>query len=311
MSARTLTVVTYHYVRDLERSRYPEIRGLDIQSFRNQISYFKNNYTFISLPDLIQAIEQTEKLPEKSILLTFNDNYIDHFRCVFPVLDEHDISGCFFPEIRAAEESIVLPNHKIHYILASVQNPNAIVHKIRELLNDYRNEYNLESEGMYFNRLAKPSEYDPKEVIYIKRLLQTELDENVSGIFIEHLFNEFVDVDEMVLSKELYMDKKHFECMMRHGMYFGIIGYNHRRLPSLSIEDQKDEIDRSKQYLINLGVNDDLLTVSYPWGDFNADTIKVLKACNIKAAFTSRPETADLDKHHRFEIPRFDTNHFK
>ena len=42
-----LTIVMYHYVRDLKYSRYPKIKGLDIKLFKKQIQFFKNNYHFV------------------------------------------------------------------------------------------------------------------------------------------------------------------------------------------------------------------------------------------------------------------------
>jgi len=310
MGNRRITIITYHYVRDLKRSRYPAIQGLDLAAFRRQLYYLSENYTFISLPELIRAIDDESELPGQALLLTFNDNYIDHFRYVFPLLDEMNITGCFFPEIRAITEDVVLPNHKIHYILASAPGPDMIVKKINELLDHYRREFTLASKESYFEKLAKPSEFDPREIIFIKRLLQNELDEQLAEIFIDHLFKEFVDVEEAILSKELYMDQNHIKCMLRHGMHFGIIGYNHLRLPTLSKEAQHDEIERSGTYLLDLGVREKHLTVSYPWGYYNPDTLEILEKNNIRAAFTGQPEIADLDRHHRFKLPRFDTNDF-
>lgn len=36
-----LFVVMYHYTRDLKHSRYPEIKGLDVSLFREQIEFMK------------------------------------------------------------------------------------------------------------------------------------------------------------------------------------------------------------------------------------------------------------------------------
>ena len=39
-----VTIVMYHYVRDLKNSRYPNIKGLDIEKFKKQIKFFKENH---------------------------------------------------------------------------------------------------------------------------------------------------------------------------------------------------------------------------------------------------------------------------
>ncbi len=75
-----LTIVMYHYVRDLRHSRYPEIKGLQTELFEQQIAYIARRYNPISAYDLIEAVVGGEELPPKAILLTFDDAYIDHFK---------------------------------------------------------------------------------------------------------------------------------------------------------------------------------------------------------------------------------------
>ena len=48
-----LTVVMYHYVRDLVHSRYPKIHGLQIELFREQVQFLKKNYNFVILMNLV------------------------------------------------------------------------------------------------------------------------------------------------------------------------------------------------------------------------------------------------------------------
>ena len=42
-----VTVVMYHYVRDLKNSRYPNIKGLDIEKFKKQINNLKKEFKHI------------------------------------------------------------------------------------------------------------------------------------------------------------------------------------------------------------------------------------------------------------------------
>ena len=86
-----LSIVMYHYVRDLKNSRYPNIKGLDVKLFREQLKYIQNHYKVIRMEDLISAFENNTKLPKNSILLTFDDGYKDHFDFVFPI----DVLGGF------------------------------------------------------------------------------------------------------------------------------------------------------------------------------------------------------------------------
>ncbi len=120
----------YHYVRPLKQSKYPEIKGLEVKRFLSQIEYFKNNFHFITVEHLLDCIYEEKQLPEKSVLLTFDDGFKDHYSHVFPILKKYQIQGSFFPPAKPIEEKIVLDVHKIHFILASTINKHEIVKEI-------------------------------------------------------------------------------------------------------------------------------------------------------------------------------------
>ena len=92
----------YHYVRDLENSRYPDIKGLDINLFKEQIDYMRKYYHVIKMEEVIHSIDNQLKIPEKSVLLTFDDAYSDHYSNVFPeswyaidIIRQNDTSSPF------------------------------------------------------------------------------------------------------------------------------------------------------------------------------------------------------------------------
>lgn len=44
-----LHIAMYHYVRNLQNSRYPEIKGLDVHLFRDQIEFMKKNFNVVTM----------------------------------------------------------------------------------------------------------------------------------------------------------------------------------------------------------------------------------------------------------------------
>ena len=86
MENQNLTVVMYHYVRDLKHSRYPSIKGLDVALFKEQVAFLKKHYSFVTVEEVIAATQGIHKLPSHPVLLTFDDAYIDHFTYAFPIL---------------------------------------------------------------------------------------------------------------------------------------------------------------------------------------------------------------------------------
>ena len=97
-------IVMYHYVREIKNSKFPNIKGLEFSNFKKQINYFIKNFNIISNADLIEILE-TKKIPKKkSILLTFDDGYKDHWEYVFPYLLKKKIPGCFYPPVQVIKK---------------------------------------------------------------------------------------------------------------------------------------------------------------------------------------------------------------
>ena len=91
----TISVVMYHYVREVKNSRYPNLKGLEYSNFKNQINFFDKNFNILSNNDFNEIIS-TKKIPLKpSVLLTFDDGYIDHYKYVFPFLKKKKLKLIF------------------------------------------------------------------------------------------------------------------------------------------------------------------------------------------------------------------------
>ena len=85
----------YHYVREIKNSKFPNLKGLEFEDFKKQINYFIKNFNIISHSDLVEILN-TKKIPKKkSILLTFDDGYIDHWKYVFPFLKKKKFLDVF------------------------------------------------------------------------------------------------------------------------------------------------------------------------------------------------------------------------
>ncbi len=316
-------IIMYHYVRELSYTRYPGIKGLKVSLFKEQLTYLRKYHNFVRSTDLIAAIYENKPLPENAVWLTFDDAYADHYTNVFPILDEMGIEGAFFAPVKAITEHEVLDVNKVHFILASVKNINELVEDIYKLLNEHREQYNLQSNEYYFNKLAVANRFDPKEVIFVKRLLQVELVEELRNRLTDILFKKYVSDDEAAFSRELYMSKDQMKCMVRHGMYVGSHGYDHYWLNSLPVEKQISEIDKSLEFLKAIGSDVDNWIMCYPYGAYKnlhennlgggstvSSLIEVIRERGCKLALTTEVASAILDKEHAFKLPRFDTNDF-
>lgn len=308
-----LTVVMYHYVRDLKNSRYPDIKGCDISAFREQVAFIKKHYHPVTVEEVIDAYYSKKQLPDHAILLTFDDAYSDHFEYAFPVLYHEGIQGVFFAPVKAVTEHTVLDVNKVHFIIASTPTERTpeLLKELQRMVEENREEYGLESFDSYYEKLAVPNRFDTKEVILVKRLLQVALPEMLRKKITSELFHKVVGMDEAVFSRELYMSLDQIKCMVDCGMHIGSHGYDHYWLNSLSIEKQQFEIEKSIEFIKSVGGDINNWTIGYPYGVYNDDTIALLKQYGCKMGFTTKVGVADLninEKDALYKIPRLDVN---
>lgn len=306
---RKVTVVMYHYVRDLQHSRFPAIKGLSLDRFRRQLDHLEAHYTFVTVEDVLAAVHSKDgELPANAVLLTFDDGYQDHFTNVFPLLDERNIQGCFFPPAQAVLEHKVLEVNKIHFVLASIQSPDQLSERIFELISEFRAEYGLKSKESYLHELDGAHRYDPPEVVIIKRLLQRELPLPVRTEIVRRLFAEYVTTDEAAFACELYMSMDQITCLHRNGMHIGSHGFSHAWLNYLPPAEQSVEVDRSVDFLRKVGVTQGEWTMCYPYGGYNESLLQVLLERRCALGFSVEPRVADLNTDNLLTLPRLDTN---
>lgn len=303
-----LTIVMYHYVRNLRYSRYPEIKGLSKDDFEEQIQYIKKHYNVISGPELMDAIVGGYPLPPRPIILTFDDGYIDHFTEVFPIIDRENITGCFFPPAKCILEHKVLDVNKIHFVLASTPEKRTLVEYIFNRIDENQAHYNLLTSSEYWEKMGKPDRFDPAEVMFCKSILQRELPHELRQTIIDELFSRYVTSDEASFSRELYMSADQIRVLQRYGMYVGSHGYDHFWMNTLSTQQQEKEIDQSLMFLKSVGADDRRWIMCYPYGAYNESLLSVLRSRNCVIGLTTEVGLASLDKNNALILPRLDTN---
>jgi peptidoglycan/xylan/chitin deacetylase (PgdA/CDA1 family) len=304
----SLTIVMYHYVRDLARSRYPRIKGRTVEEFRRQLDHIASRYTVVTAQQVVAAIRGEEPVPENAAWLTFDDGYLDHYTNVFPLLFERGWQGSFFPPSQTVLNGKLLDVNKIHFILAAHAQPDDIIGEIKAALEARSADRDVRPFADYWNELAKPNRYDPAEVVFIKRSLQFGLPEPVRAEVVDRLFHRLVSDDPAAFAAELYLTQDQLRTMVRCGMYVGSHGASHRWLDRLTPAQQEAEIDDSLDFLRSLGASSGDWVMCYPYGACDGSVLQLLAQRNCSAALTTRPAIASMAADHPLLLPRIDTN---
>lgn len=307
-TARTVSIVTYHFVREVEGSSHPRIKARSVSEFVSQVRWISRQFNPISGPELLAALADPEvELPERSILLTFDDGYADHHRNVAPILADFGIRGTFFVPAMPILERKVMQVNKIHFMLAETDG-DLLLRRVLGEIERHRGSACFASASELWAEYATPNRFDSAAVRFIKQTLQNALPRDVRTKIVDDLFLDLVTNDESAFAEELYMSIREVRSLIECGMQVGAHGYAHQWMDTLSTSQQEREIDLSRSFLEFLKCDLDGWSMCYPYGRWNDSLIDLLARSGCDVAYTVEPRIADLDRDSAFRLPRLDTN---
>lgn len=249
------------------------------------------------------------ELPENSLLLTFDDGYIDNYTYAFPILEEAGVQGSFFIPGKTFTTHQLLDVNKVHYILASAD-VRKLVRDVRERMDFYRGqEYDFAPTDELFHEYATANRFDCKETVFVKRMLQTALPEKLRNRISSDLFERYVGISETKLAYELYLTEEQIRTMKRHGMFIGVHGYDHYWLGNLPAEQMRRDIAKALEVMDGF-IDRERWVMNYPYGSYNPEVVEYIRASGACLGLTTKVEIAELKKHGALELPRLDCNDF-
>lgn len=310
---KPLTIVMYHYVRPIAASRYPGIKGLELDDFRGQLDFIGRHYRVVTMEEVIAASRGKITLAARSLLLTFDDGYLDHHDHVLPELAARGWQGSFFPPACAVRERRVLDVNKIHFALASTEGADgkgreAMISEILAAIDENHDSFQLRPSADYYREFARSGRYDDPQVIFIKRVLQKGLPPVLGEQITQRLFRRFVTQDEAGFADALYMNYDQLGALRDAGMWIGSHGDQHRWLNTLDDAQQAEEIDAGLTFLDELGVPRRDWVMCYPYGGYDERLLELLRSRGCALGLTVEPELADPRHQDPLCLPRVDTN---
>jgi len=91
-----IPILLYHYVEYVKDQGDTIRKSLNITpyTFEEEIkTLIDAGYTFITVSDLADALDDRKTLPVKSVVLTFDDGYRDFYTDVFPILKKYQVKA--------------------------------------------------------------------------------------------------------------------------------------------------------------------------------------------------------------------------
>ncbi|MGB1249352.1 MAG: polysaccharide deacetylase family protein [Candidatus Promineifilaceae bacterium] len=98
-SGAGVPILMYHYTSEppANADKYRTDLSVSPTNLRRQLEYLQaHGYTTIDFYELARGLANQQTLPEKPVILTFDDGYRDNYENAFPLLKAYGMRGVFF-----------------------------------------------------------------------------------------------------------------------------------------------------------------------------------------------------------------------
>jgi peptidoglycan/xylan/chitin deacetylase (PgdA/CDA1 family) len=261
-------ILVYHRVASLPTYPYPIVSSPE--NFAEQLGLLKKHYCPISLIDLADAVERG-KIPNRSVVLTFDDGYIDNFTQALPILEAYKIPATIFVTTgNIWDKKEFWWDELEHILLGSADFPDCL-------------KININGETHQWPTRTFSEKHQARRSIHlIMRPMSNEERQEILGELASQTgqTREVREIHRSMVVQEL----KQFA--RSNYVHIGAHTVTHPILSSLPYEDQYQELSSSRDELEAI-IGKPIQVCSYPYGsvdDFNQDSIKAAKDCGFRAA---------------------------
>lgn len=276
MSQPQLHVATYHYVRDLPRTRFPQIKGMLLDDFCDQVRALPDLFEMATVNSALEFLKGTYQPRRDMCLMTFDDGLKEHYAEVTPILEENGIQGVFFLISSCLEDHVVAPVHMNHFLMAGLgfERYQAM---FREVLRSrgFGDEFEMRVDSAV-SRHTYP--LDTLEVARFKYLFNFVLPADCRDGAVRQLFRESFG-DESEFAKDLYVSWSEARAMQKAGMSLGGHTHEHRPLATLGDEELRCDLTTCRQLMDRNLDAQDHWPFSYPYGkadSFDERVVRIL-----------------------------------
>jgi peptidoglycan/xylan/chitin deacetylase (PgdA/CDA1 family) len=161
--SRSLRVLMYHKVNDIPDNP----TSIPVSHFDDQLSQVRDlGYQAVGLDAVLDHYTFGKPLPERAVLITFDDGYRDTLENALPVLQKHGYPAVIFVPVAYMEDETPLP-HESLLVERGVRNPTLDWGLMREL---DAGGVRVESHGIAHRPLAEVSLDEAVREIAVSKL---------------------------------------------------------------------------------------------------------------------------------------------
>jgi len=259
-------ILIYHRVSPAKNDWYPP--PINPTLFEREIEYFCRTYEIITLDNLARCLQNRKSLPEKAIVITFDDGNKDNYLCAYPILKKYHAPATIFLSTGSIGTNNPFWWNKVDY---TIRNAPLVELTLNEI-------------GTYS---LKSIENRSKSAFSIIEKL-SELDEKQKNLIIDNLISISGINIPANLSKERILSWNDVQEMSSENISFGAHSVTHPILTRIPLEQARWEIIQSKKD-IEEKTGRAVTAFAYPNGIYNNEVINIVKENAFNCAVIVNP----------------------
>lgn len=302
MNSKTTHSVMFHHFHS---KKHLKAQGsLSKMDFSSMIDWLDKNYTILNADEYLQKLEK-KSINKNDICISFDDALLSQFDIALPVLKKRGITAFYF-----VPSSVFTDNPDLLEVYRYFR-----INEFKTIDEFYDEFFN----NVKFNNIEK---YERIKKKYERiDFLPSHKFYSESDKWFRYLRDYYLKNEEYNKIMKDMMDKKKFNpkkikqklwmnenCLKKINQDKNIIGlhsFSHpTKMSKLPYKEQFNEYSKNLFHLENILGKNTIQTVSHPCGDYNQDTLKILKNLKIKFGFRQNMEVKEIKS--MLEIPRED-----
>lgn len=280
---KPIIILLYHRVANLETD--PQLLAVSTENFAAQMQYIKDNF------DILRFEDSWENIERPSVVVTFDDGYVDNYVNAKPILEQYEVPATIFVSTGNIGTDREFWSDDIErIILLNAHLPKSIEVNLprNNILLDFSTDENkVES---YYKLHAAIKNIQLNERNCAMEELEKKLCPNVGSRSFYRTVNE----------NELRgLDESRYITIGGHTV-------THTKLSLQHYDVQKWEIMECKRTLEGI-LGHEVSTFSYPFGcleDYTRETVDIVKQAGYVKAASNYPGQVHAKRYSSFELPR-------
>jgi peptidoglycan/xylan/chitin deacetylase (PgdA/CDA1 family) len=245
--------------------------------FERQMACLSMNFNLISLTELTGRIRDHRALPERCVVITFDDGWRDNFLNAYPVLKKYNIPATVFLASDFIGTGKIPWFYEVYHLLThSPLRPE----KLTSILKKVITEKSRSSSGSRVE--AEDLTFDTCELNRVIEILK-KLNADTISTFVNEIARECSQGAEAPGPRDLMMTWEEVIAMCRDHFDFGSHTMSHSILPLTDASEVEHELNQSKQ-VIEAKIGQEVLHFSYPNGEFNREIKKLVQQAGYRSA---------------------------